>query len=54
MSCQRNTLLALDGRAVDARSAMTEWVNPRSPGAAATHSGRFAATSPIKGEETWR
>ena len=45
----RTTLLALDGRAVSARSAMTEWVAPRTR--ASTHSGRSAATSPTKGEE---
>jgi len=44
--------LALDGRAVSARSAMTEWVIALpSKNGAATHSGRFAATSPIEGEE---
>jgi hypothetical protein len=42
-------LLALDGRAVSARSAMTEWVMAET--CAATHSGRCATTSPNKGEE---
>jgi hypothetical protein len=45
-------MLALDGRAVSAQSAMTEWVIPET--CAATHSVRelkFAATSPIKGED---
>jgi hypothetical protein len=42
-------MLALDGRAVSARTAMTEWVVAKHR--AAIHSGRRAATSPIKGEE---
>jgi hypothetical protein len=48
-------MLALDGRAVSARSAMTEWVTARNlRKSAATHSVRAltrAATSPIKGED---
>ncbi len=42
-------MLALDGRAVSARSAMTERVIP--PARAITHSIRFADTSSIKGED---
>jgi hypothetical protein len=49
MSEVRLLMLALDGRAVSARSAMTEWVIPQT--CAATHSVRFADTSPIKGED---
>lgn len=42
-------LFALDGRAVGARSAITECVTPQSYDA--TLSDRFAATSPIKDED---
>jgi hypothetical protein len=56
-------LLALDGRAVGARSATTDWVIAQvsqnslmrqfRPFCGSTHSGRFAATSPIEGEEDY-
>ncbi len=48
-------MLALDGRAVGAHRATTEWVSPPTfEKRAATRSGRFAATSPIKGEDEGR
>jgi hypothetical protein len=45
-------MLALDGRAVSAQRAMTEWVDALFlRDRAATLSGRFAATFPIEGKE---
>jgi hypothetical protein len=48
-------MLALDGRAVIARSAMTEWVVARLFEGRSSHPLRprtaFAATSPIEGED---